>query len=387
MRCLRAIVCMALAVVTALAPGQAFAQGATSLQTAEVSEDDAVAMAGRIAAACAPDGSLRACNPVKYYDPEDGAKGYIVEYFDNDAQLYGYVVLDEEADGAIAELSWGGQDYLSPYRRAQYVAAENGVALNSTDNVSVLIRLSPWDYALLNPTTATCFTDRGERLTTNEVIMDSPLTSRSTKPEGWEDVFFDDGDLAANYTQVESGFMNGPMFYKSEADTKQITNRYACGVSAMYFCVGFYGAVTDTSNQAYRNDYISLWQKSNTQATGTTQGGLVTTGTTMLNDLGPAVVSFCSDRGKSVSYRYLKNPTFSQFKATTEQNNVAIWGGRPNPNEEGHFMPVLGYRVMQNDSGARIEILSVLDGWDYPLRGLNPNMNYDWTYGTFFSRG
>ena len=94
----------------------------------------------------------------------------------------------------------------------------------------------------------------------------------------------------------------------SEDYIEDQTAHYACAISALYACAAYYGALNfaDVSG-----DYLGLWEATGTSVSSTSNG--ITYGITDVYNVGPGFVSFCADKGVTVSQNTVDNPNYRFF--------------------------------------------------------------------------
>lgn len=94
----------------------------------------------------------------------------------------------------------------------------------------------------------------------------------------------------------------------SEDYIEDQTAHYACAISALYACAAYYGALNfaDVSG-----DYLGLWEATGTSVSSTSNG--ITYGITDVYNVGPGFVSFCADKGVTVSQNTVDSPSYRFF--------------------------------------------------------------------------
>ncbi|EGX72255.1 hypothetical protein HMPREF9457_02428 [Dorea formicigenerans 4_6_53AFAA] len=339
----------------------------------KVTNELAIEMANNFAQDIYSDNSLSAANPMKIFDTDGKAIGYIVNYYQNDTP-YGYVIFDTTDPSLVSEYSFG-KNVQGPYASI----TGSTYALNSTP----LIKTAPFTYGIIDTSSNTIINNYGE---TSQLPSDTYSSfSDDKKPSDWADVFLEIQTIYEDYNLVSTNHLN-EFFAFGESYIEAQTGHYACAISALYACAAYYGAL-DYSNVS--KDYLGLWNATGTTVSSTSNG--ITYGSTNVYNVGPGFVSFCSDKGISVSQRTVDNPSYSFFTNCIDGDNMAVVHCgiiKEGTNERsGHSMAVQGYATIKNkNSGAQLQTLMVFDGWNEYVRYLNLNFGH-WTdlRGTTFN--
>lgn len=282
------ILCMSLSIPSYAASNQ---EG----DATKVTEEMAIQMAERFEKAVAPDVDLEAQNPLKFYDTDGQAIGYIVDYYNN-LEPYGYVVFDSTGNSPLSEYSIGA-GAKNPYN---VIVDSNALSMNGR-SAEKLYKTAPFEYGIINEETNEIINNYGE-MESADNIESSTSRSGDKDPAEWNDVFFEIQEIYEDYNLIASNHLNQFIAY-SEPYIEEQTGHYACAISALYACAGFYGALDYTD---VAGDYMGLWD-----ATGTTQSdesGGVVYGSTGIYDIGPGFVEFCSDKDINVTENTVDNP-------------------------------------------------------------------------------
>lgn len=298
-----------------LVPKMAMASGIA--EKIPFTEEMALEAADRFAASVSDFGSLRAISARTFYDGDLRPLGYIVDYVDDGLNPHGYIVFDTTDESLIAEFSFD-EGISGPF-------ASDGaeVACSSTEEASLLVKTSPFTYALCgsDENVVDCY---GQE-------MPNPLRGVSM-PAGvgdsnWSDIFL--GDAFNGSYEVKELSVTGKGFCSYEEEKViNCTGTYACAVVA-------------------------------------------------LMNFGPALVDFCANRGISLTYKTSSSPSFNQFKTTIERGDLSIFacGINVNADRDGHAMAVHGCAVIKPTSGnaQNLNVLLVADGW---AKNENTNAKY-----------
>ena len=188
-----------------------------------------------------------------------------------------------------------------------------------------------------------------------------------------------------NYNLVTTNHLDEFLAF-SEDYIEDQTAHYACAISALYACAAYYGALNfaDVSG-----DYLGLWEATGTSVSSTSNG--ITYGITDVYNVGPGFVSFCADKGVTVSQNTVDNPNYRFFTNCIDGGNMAVVHcGIINEDDNirsGHSMAVQGYATIQSkSSGNQLHTLMVFDGWNEYVRYLSLDFG-NWTdlRGTTFN--
>ena len=340
---------------------------ATELDTEnqiQATDETVIQMAENFALAAAPGETLSAGNPQKFYSDEGQAIGYIVNYY-KDSVPYGYVIFDSSEEDIISEYSIG-EGSLNPYEAA--LSKSEVATLDSSENT--VCKLNPLTYAVVNSATGYGITNYGD-----SVEVAPPIDTRSSKPTNWQEVFFDEAEIYEEYTHISSN--NLPEFISvNDSIFINSTNRYACVVTAAYACATYLGA-TNFTNVA--DEYLELWDLTNTRVDHIGEDDNVTYGITNVNDAGPGVVEFCQRRGLNVGFSHDSSASFNFFKTNIDAGYIGMvhaWIIGNDNKESGHTMTVEGYAsIKSNSTGTVTNTLMVYDGWQSNVRFLNYNFS------------
>lgn len=353
----------------------------------KLTEGSAISIAESFASGIVDD-ELEATDTVKIFDQSGQAIGYSIDFYQADGSYAGYVILDSTVEGLVSEYSIGENIAENPLSSAAFGCDTESKAVShlaQAEESLTFYKLSPTEYGVLDDTYSVT-TNYGERKGVHEVgITNSSRFARS--PIGsWNDVFVPESTVIYDCTSVESAVISWPWNQITQSTAERYAKKYACGVSAMYTAGSHYGAV-DGNYGTLSNDYGRLWDISGT-TTYTNPDGTpgVSYGTTPYTNLGQALVSFCAEKGVSISSSTATWPVYESFKSSVNQDNASLWGGSYGLTvNSGHIMAVIGYNTLQyNDGSGTINTLSVSDGWKLGLRSFNFNNFYPISYGIFY---
>lgn len=320
-------------------------------------------MAERFSEIANPDLNLTAKNPVKFYDTNDKAIGYIVSYYSGNKER-GYIIFDTTQEALISEYSFD-EAAKTPVETVK--ARAKGISLNDR-----VYKTAPFTYGCKEDATNVILNNYGE---TENV----PSTHSSNKPE-WNDIFMEIKDIYENYTPISIKTIPEFISFDEFEEIEAKTGCYACTVTALYACAYYYGAASYSNMKA---DYLKLWDLSKTEVDHVS--GDITYGATYAEHGGPALRSFCSSKGKTVEYRHINSPNYSFFTKCIDRGDIAIYSAGLNTSSgrAGHSLTVEGYAsYLKNSSGKRVNTVLVYDGWNTYVRYLNIDYNFMDSTGT-----
>ncbi len=320
-------------------------------------------MAERFSEIANPDLNLTAKNPVKFYDTNDKAIGYIVSYYSGNKER-GYIIFDTTQEALISEYSFD-EAAKTPVETVK--ARAKGISLNDR-----VYKTAPFTYGCKEDATNVILNNYGE---TENV----PSTHSSNKPE-WNDIFMEIKDIYENYTPISIKTIPEFISFDEFEEIEAKTGCYACTVTALYACAYYYGAASYSNMKA---DYLKLWDLSKTEVDHVSGG--ITYGATYAEHEGPALRSFCSSKGKTVEYRHINSPNYSFFTKCIDRGDIAIYSAGLNTSSgrAGHSLTVEGYAsYLKNSSGKRVNTVLVYDGWNTYVRYLNIDYNFMDSTGT-----
>lgn len=317
----------------------------------EMTDEIAIEMATNFAKDIEPEKQISAKNPIKFYDSNGQAIGYIVHYYQGEIP-YGYVVIDTTYGVPISEFSIG-ENAISPYERMEEKKQRSG--FYAVTDTEMLICTEPYTYALVNEY-GTGIDMYGGEYTNGDAQLFS-----SSKP-GWNDCFIEIQDLYENYTPTEKGFLSKAVTL-TETEAILYSGRYACAVSALAICAMYYNII---SKDDLFTEYNKIWDDTNTKFTS----GSDTYGSTVTADIGPGFAKYCKSKGASVSYSLKTLNVYNELKKNVERNQISVVRGTVGGT--GHAMAVEGYTVIKaKNTGKTLNTLIVADGWYDTLTYLN----------------
>lgn len=361
-----------IAVSLLLFTSSAFADESNSSQNVKLTSELAVEIAQDFADSASGQ-SLTAHNPVKTYQEDGHALGYVVSYYDSYDNPNGYVVLDSSDDSLFS--MWSFQSGVASFLEGEGLAECQG--LGSEYKV---VKLSPFTYGFLVPGSNVILDVDGAPVVTSDCIS---LASSAPDSSGWEDIFID--GFSSKYTMVSFEHSVDELICFPESEIESLTGTYACAVTAMLNCAPHYVSSFNWGN--YAADYSLLWQYSSTTTDYISNG--IKYGSTSYYALAEAFSKYCNTKGVTVHYKKSLNPSWSFFKDAIDSGNVAIFSAGININgaRSGHSMAVEGYSILKPSSASAAEniyTLFVADGWD---QGRFVNFyytKYTDTHGTSF---
>lgn len=343
-------------------------------------EDMARTAAEDFSEAVNPEGRLIAGDPVKFYDLDGNAIGYTVNYF-KDGTPAGYVVFDNGDASLISQYSFNSESMSPTDAAAKSANNEPSLFSNSPENQIKNYKIGPFSYAMVDESTGEGITSYGEEITVNEVA-----TLSSTPDSGsWQNpnIWIPYGSNPGNYTLGEGRNIGSAISFP-EQDIEDITNTYACVISALLPAVFYYGAPADI-----KTAYDKLWSLSGTKVDHYKDG--VTYGITEYAKAGPALKTYMSSyHGINVNYQFVQSPNYQFFKSMINNGNIGLFGANilVNGSYPGHGVSVQGYQTMLDKSkNVLMETLVVSDGWWPGWANINLNYaGYTSTCGISFSR-
>lgn len=331
-----------------------------------------------------PGNTFNATSALPFLNPDGTFTGFIV-HVNKDKTPYGYVIFDSRCPFGISEFSYGDNAAPSPWENITTQSLKS----NQTSINTPLFQLDRLTYARFNRSTGKGLNNYGEEIIASICNIDTYNLNKSARissPDSWNDsnVLLDFATVYRDYNVSTANAVSGYTTY-SESYVEQATQRYACAVSAMITICSYYGATGGKSN--LKNDYYSLWSLSDTDTTRVSGG--ITYGTTLTNNIGSAVKTFCAQKGKNISSSFVNSADWSRYKTCIDSGDMAIFSAELKANSSsGHSMAVSGYMTIVNKSDVLdfMNTLMVCDGWSTGNRILNHNSShYSWHNGVFFS--
>lgn len=282
----------------------------------------------------------------------------------------GYIVIDASCPNGIAEFSFE-QGSISPYAAALMSNESLASAQHLSEDEQYAVKIDGLLYGAADRS-------GGPVLLNDGTIADIPMALSSVTGNGWIDATINTSDLYANYAMTAFKFF--PSFIGSSQNRiTYLTGRYACQVSALCACAGLYG-MFDIWDCA--DEYLEMWDRTGTTVLEVKNG--ITFGTTNIGKGAVGFGDFCSARGKSISNRVNRSPTFAQYVLAVNAQQTSLFTAWPDP--VGHSVAVEGYvSATNNSTGAALSVIVVADGWGDSARYLN--FNYPAlsnSTGTFF---
>lgn len=324
----------------------------------KMTDEVAIEMATNFLEGMEPEKNIYAENPVKFYDINGKARGYIVHYYQDEVP-YGYIVIDTTFDVPISEFSIG-ENAMSPYEKV--IEQQQSSCFDASDD-EWMICTGPYTYAILNENGNSIDMYGEENIYEEEAFF-------SSKPD-WGDCFITVQEMYENYTPVESDFISKSVTL-SEGEAIAYSGRFACAVSALYVCAMYYNVV---SKSDLSTEYNKMWDYTNTNFK--TDSNVY--GETATKDMGPGFVNFCKSKGVSVSYSNKLLNVYSELKKNVKNNQISVVCGTIG--EVAHAMAVEGYTVVKaKNTGKTLNTLVVADGWYNTLTYLNydyPELMYE----------
>lgn len=354
------VLCVALLVLSVL-PVSAEENTTQNNAKIVVTNEMAIEMAQNFVDQINPDDNLLAGDPLKFYDMNGQAIGYIVNYYKENIP-YGYVIFDNSNDDLISEYSFG-ENSLNPYTS---IKSNSNVATFSEEDAT-LYKMEPFTYGVYNSATGEMLDNYGDK-------HDVPISTFSNKPAEWEDVLLDTSEINASYSIISTNNLNN--FYAfGESYIENLTGHYACLVSSLYTCASFFGALNYSD---VKGDYMQLWNDTKTSTTEVKNG--ITYGSTDIYQGASGFEQFCRRKGINISTYTYDSVVFDFFTAAIDKGMISVvHAGIYSASEQtrsGHSMTVEGYAsVSEKNTGKDIDMLMVFDGWNEYIRYLNFDFN------------
>lgn len=305
--------------------------------------------------------NIVADNIIGFYDEEGIPAGYIVHFY-QDNTPFGYVILDSTEEDLVTEFSFG-QSSQSPY---DIILSNNVSTYSNTLSNAPLYKLDSYEYGILSNSN-TLITNYGEN--TSEAIPFSNY-SKDKDPTTWEEPLLDIDEVYEGYSLVTTNHLQQFISF-NEPMIENLTDHYACAVSALLACAAHYQAVDYTD---IAGDYMDLWNMTDTSVYEVKNS--ITYGSTQNGNIGPGFVSFCSNRGVSVSQSTSYSPSYSFFTNFIDRGDIGVVMcgiiDEDTNERSGHAMAVEGYATLKkSNSGSTVHTLMVFDGWGDTVRYLN----------------
>lgn len=349
-------------ILAVLSVVQSFAADETNDTTlVKMTDQIAIEMAERFAGSINPDANLTADNPIKFYDENGQAIGYIVNFY-NGNEPNGYVIFDNTGNSLISEYSFE-PDSKNPY---ETIVSKSTISTYSIATNKVY-KIAPFTYGIIDSSTNTVVNNYGDSLNFETLSLN---TSSARTTYEWDDVFITIQQLYEDYQLIITNHLSEFIGFSKDTFVEN-TGYYACGVTALYHCAAFYGAL-DFNDMS--GDYKELWNLSGTKVSEVNSN--YTLGGTPVGNLGPALVEFCEKRDIQIKYKHDETPSYSFFTNCIDDGNIAIFSFViPYDNSTGtagHGVTVEGYAtLLSKNTGDLVGALMVSDGWSGSLRYLN----------------
>lgn len=312
-----------------------------------------------------PGGRLSAGDPVKFYDLNDNAVGYAVNYF-KDGTPAGYVVFDNGDDSLISQYSFSSESASPTDIAGDYAGNEPSLLSRQEDEQIKNYKIGPFSYAAVNAGTGEGATNYGEDITLDKTAS---LSSKSDSGSwGSSDLWIPYGWNPGNYALGEGNNIGSAISFP-EPEIEYLTNKYACAISALLPAVFYYGASANIVSA-----YNDLWGLSGTYTDHIGSNG-ITYGVTMNTNIGPALRNYMSIyHGINVNYSFSDNPNYQFYKSMINGGNIGIFCASilVNGSYSGHAVSVQGYQTMlDRNNNVLLETLVVADGWNAGWANLN----------------
>lgn len=323
-----------------------------------------------------PNNDLIATNPVKFYNSDGQAIGYIISYIASDDTPNGYVVLDNTHDSLFSQWSFEPGSVSPVEREVKSIGVSK---LSSCDSSDKVIKSAPFFYEV----TSNASFHEDESMLKTEDGENFALSSTPNTPY-WDMIFIN--AFNGKYNIINYNTIPGDMIAFTDDEIEALTGTYACAVSALLNCAPMYVSSFNWDN--IPSYYSELWNLSSTSTIRVENG--ITYGSTLNENMGAAFKRYCSNHGVSINYTNVNNPSWNFFKSMIDRGDMGIFacGIMQNGNREGHAMTVEGYATLQlsNTISDNIYTLVVADGWD-DIANVNLYYTaYTDTYGVAFSR-
>ena len=359
--------------ITAGKHGKTISEDARCL-TAFDAEQFAISFIGEMAHSDSLTASSR-----RLIDENFRALGYAVDLFDKEGYPVGYVVFDVTDPSLIAEFSFG-HGAESPSSRLLQITP---LGTDAGDSDVLVVRTSPFCYGIYDRNAEILFED-------SNGLQSEYTISRAVPDSSWEEIFLQGDVLNSNEYKITE-FIH-PLEYEicyPEDYIISSVGKYACAVSAMLVLAARYIPLDSFYKTSIADHYNNLWRLSKTVTDH--RSGDIYYGVTQTADIGPAVVSYCSEYGQRLQHNTVSSPSFSSFRSAASRGDFSIYccGINRNGNREGHAMAVQGTAMIALNGSAttnQLQTLCVSDGWNGYTRFLNMAFSkFTDTNGVFFS--
>lgn len=219
-------------------------------QDVEFTADMAIQMASTFAENVLMDTDLKAYQATPFFDLEQIAKGYMVDYKKHGIP-YGYIVFDSTVEGFISSFS------CYPNCKSPFLKLTGTEQVTNDNSRPLLYKISPLEYGIAtNRNVLQLNTGRNIEIQTNAAML------TSSNPTTWNQVLVPYSVAMSSYT-INSAKYIGETYGISESDIEQMTGHYACAVTALMLISGFHGLGSlyeDASN------YMKIWNNTSTTA-------------------------------------------------------------------------------------------------------------------------
>lgn len=367
------------AVAGALSGGKAYAYELPSGGKQKFTEKIAAEFADELATSLFPEVGVRAGCVIPMLSVANGLIGYSVSYFSGSGDPHGYVVFDINSPSLVSEFSF---DYgmLDPYAQISSIDFKSeSSASSSQGSTRFLVQIAPFEYGVLR--------DNGD------VVLSGGIAHETAMPidvlrDAWGDVLIDVMLDLSNYHFGVREFVHGSWTVYPDERVYKECGRFACAVSSMCVCAGFYAGVQfSNTGVPLKTAYDRLWALSNTEVYGQSNSGH-DLGKTTNSAIGPAMCQYLKeDWGLSVSSNLLSDPvSFNSFSSCIERGDIGIFAGSLS-SDLGHAMPVVGYAIMLDKKANKTyNTLIVNDTWNTGVRYLIFDYDYYTKVGILFRR-
>lgn len=225
--------------------------------------DLAVEVTNRFLETNYPSSSYYAGNPIPFFYQVGKIAGYVVSAYCEE-ETCGYVVLDTSSDVLISEFAIGvGYNDLescllnrpahSSTRRLYSDDSVNSIIYKDGTNGFILFRQDEFGVS--------------EYPSDSSINLVSTLSDDPSRP--WDEATYSINKIMGDF-QINEWITTVNAFYSTAQSTiTSQANRYACMVTAGYTCAQMLGILPHTTVNFYPNEYIDIWNKTQTEQIGT----------------------------------------------------------------------------------------------------------------------
>ena len=290
-----------------------------------------------------------------FYDDMLNPRGYEVQYSDG-GDYCGYIVLDMEADGVIAEYSLNA-GARGPLNRAKNALSAAAKFSNASD--AILIKKSIFDYCAVLPD--------GSSIDQHGMLSQSAPLPRST-PGSWYDAFIDLSYYYTNYTPRDEIYVYP---YLAMPDNVIMDNirKWSCSVSASQTVLSTFGLIDDPYDSYEELFDLMVYD---TYYDANYPG--ITLGTSNYDLSVQGILTYAARRASGLidgrAPMNNRDVIWNLARGTSSENHASLLCATMQ--EGGHSVGIVGTSESTNNSShASFRGLMALDGWDGQQKIIN----------------